>query len=444
LALAAGACVIAIALPTTPAAAAGKTFYASPTQELGEPCTQAEPCRIIDALGLAGDADSVSLAAGKYTLPFSGLRIEKEIDFGASPGAPAILETTGAADVQVTEKANPTLHDLQIRGLENFKLGSGTARRVYVGFIGVGEDACELNKGTTLTDSVCWTREISEEEEGVSHALSIASSGENQDETVVLRNVTAVAANASGDGIHALGAAGAHLIVDAANVIAHSENATDIAAEKDLGLSEAHVTISNSAFVSFSDDPSTVTISPPGTNGNVSALPVFVDPTTGDFHLQAGSAGLDGGVADAFVGGIDLDGASRAQPSCFGAGPIPDMGAYERTASEACPPRPLEPRKPLFRVIKLNLNKRLGAGTLQVEVPNPGTVEMTGQGIKFMRRRAAAAGDLVTLPVEPWAITRVRLKKRGKSRVKLKLVFEPRSGPPEFLSMGILLRKSRR
>ena len=253
---------------------------------------------------------------------------------------------------------------------------------------------------------------MTEEEEGESHGLSIASSGEGQDETVVIRNVTAVASNAAGEGIHALGAAGSKLTVDAANVIARSENGTDIAAERDVGLSEAHFNVSNSSFSTFSDDPSTVTVTPPGTNGNVSAAPTFADPVSGDFHLKADSAGLDGGVADASVGSLDLDGTARAQPGCFGTGAVPDMGAYERAPTDACPPPPppppppLEPRKPIFRVIKLSLNKRLGTGSLQVEVPNAGTVSLTGQGIKLIRRRAAAAGDLVTMPIQPWAITR--------------------------------------
>jgi hypothetical protein len=316
--------------------------------------------------------------------------------------------------------------------------------------VGLGGDACELNKGTSLADSVCWTREVSEEEEDVSHALSISSGDEGLDKPVLIRNVTAYAANAQGDAIHALGAGGSKLTVDAANVIAHSEHGIDIAAERDVGLSEAHVNIVNSSFATTEDDPSMVSVAPTGSSGNVSAVPVFVDPSAGDFHLESGSPGLDGGIADAFVGSVDLDGAARPQPGCFGAAAIADMGAYERAATAACPPPPppppppLEPRKPIFRVIKLNLNKRQGTGSLQIEVPGAGTVSLTGQGIKFIRRRAAAAGDLVTLPIQTWAITKVRLKKRGKSHVKLKVLFEPRRGPSQLITMGILLRKTGR
>jgi hypothetical protein len=449
-ALVAGACAAALALPAAPAAAAGETYFASSGAGPGEPCSEAAPCRIQDAVGIAGDGDAVSLAAGTYDLPFSGLTIENEIDFGASPGAPAVLLTTDVGNLHVTDKADPTLHDLRLEGEGGFELGSGTARRIFVGYVGVAENACELDKGTTLTDSVCWTRELSETVEGVSHAISIASTSEGQDEPVVLRNVTAFASNAAGDGVHALGAGGSKLTVDAANVIALSANGTDIEARKGEGLSEAHVNISHSSFSTFVDDPSSVSVTPPGTNGNISAAPSFVDSTIGDFHLKGGSPGLDGGVADGFVGSVDLDGADRSQPACFGTGAVPDMGAYERVATDACPPPPppppppLEPRKPIFRVIKLTLNKRKGTGALQVELPSAGTLSMSGQGIKLVRRRAAAAGDLVILPIQPWAITRVRLAKRGRSRVKLKLLFEPRRGRPEQLSMGILLRKTRR
>jgi hypothetical protein len=124
------------------------------------------------------------------------------------------------------------------------------------------------------------------------------------------------------------------------------------------------------------------------------------------------------------------------------------MGAYERPATAVCPPPPppppppFEPRKPIFRIIQLLLNKKNGGGSLQVEVPSAGTLALTGQGIKLVRRRSAAAGDLLSLPIQPWAITRVRLAKRGKSHVRLKLIFEPRSGPPELMSRGVLLRKT--
>jgi len=449
--LVAGVCVAAPALMPALSAAAGDTFYVSPTADPGSTCQPEDPCKIPEALSKAGDGDSVSLAAGEYTLPLGGITIEQDIDFGGQPGAPATLETGKSGKVHVPDIADPKLHDLVLEGESGLELGSGTAERIYVSFVGaLGGNACQLDKGTTLKDSVCWTQEVNEEEEGVSHALSIESGGENQDEPVVLRNVTAIASNAAGDGIFASGASGAKLNIDAANVIAHSANATDIFAESGEGLAETHVNISHSSFTTVVDHPSTSTVTPPGANGNLAAVPSFVDPAAGDFHLAAGSPGIDGGIADGLVGALDLDGAPRAQPGCFGGAAIPDMGAYERSATEACPPPPppppppFEPRKPVFRIIKLNLNKRAGGGSLQVEVPSGGTLSLTGSGIKLVRRRAASPGDLITLPIQPWAITRVRLKNTGKSRVRLVLFFQPPGGAPEQLAMAVLLRKNRR
>ena len=232
LVLGSGVCLAALALTPALSAAAGHTYYASETGLDPDACTQEDPCSAGKAVSMAGDGDAVSLAAGEYLLPFTGLRIESEIDFGAQPGAMAVLRTKPVANVHVTVEADATLHDIRLQGQGNLQLGSGIAERVFVAFKGLAGDACELDKGTTLRDSVCWTQETNEEEEGVSHGLAIESGNEGQDEPVVLRNVTAIASNAAGDGIYAEGASGAKLTVDAANVIAHSEGATDIVAER--------------------------------------------------------------------------------------------------------------------------------------------------------------------------------------------------------------------
>jgi hypothetical protein len=450
--LAAGVCLIASALSPPAAPAAAKTLYVVPHPAgSGLPCTQTEPCKLEEAVNKSVDGDTVSVGGGEYTLPSSGITVEDEIDLGGHPGERPVLLTTKSASVHVPPTANATIHDLALQGEGSLVFGSGVADRISVTHLGLAGDACELEKGTTLKDSVCWTVETNEEEEQVSDAISIEADGENQDKTVFLRNVTAIASTALGDAIFAEGASGAHLVVDATNVIAHAGNGVDVHAKSESkGLSETHVNISHSDFATFVDDPSRTTVTPPGTDGNTSAAPSFVAPAQGDFHLEAASAGIDGGIADALVGPFDLDGNGRAQPGCFGAAGVPDMGAYERAATATCPPPPppppppFEARKPVFRILKLNLNKRAGGGSLQIEVPSAGTISLTGSGVKLVRRRSAAPGDLITLPIQPWAITRVRLKKRGKTRVHLVVVFEPASGPSAELSRAVLLRKNGR
>lgn len=444
--------VLALALGASSASAAGATYYASPTGT-GTACSQGAPCKIEGAVAKAGDGDNVSLAAGNYELPFSGITIEKAIDIGAAPGAPAVLVTTATAPVQVTTKADPKLHDLRLQGQGALQLGSGVAERVFVGYQGVEEDACELEKGTILRDSVCWTVETTDEDEGVSHAIDISSSHENLDELVVLRNVTAFAENEQGNAIHVEGLFGAELTVDAANVIARSVNGTDVVAEiEGGGFPKAHLNITNSSFGEFQDlapNPD-ASVTPLGTAGNIAAAPTFIDAANGDFHVDGASPTLDGGIADLFVSSIDLGGNDRAQAGCFGANPVPDMGAYERSPTAACPPkpppppRPFEPRKPVFRIVSLFLNKRAGTGRLLVEVPGAGTLSLTGSGVKLVRRTAPGGGGVISLPIQTWAITKVRLAKLGKARVRLKVIFEARTGGAEEWSKGVLLRKTRK
>jgi hypothetical protein len=444
--------VLAFALAASNASAAGATYYAAP-DGTGTTCSHATPCAIGMAVTKAGNGDSVSLASGPgvgaYTLPFGGLTLEKAIDFGATPGAPAVL-TTNIGSVQVTTKADATVHDLRIEGTAGFGLGSGVATRVFVAHQGVEGDACELEKGTILRDSVCWTLETTDEDEGVSHAIDISSSGENLDEPVVLRNVTAFAENENGNAIHVEGVFGAELTVDAANIVARSVNDTDVVAEiEGGGFPRAHLNITHSSFGEFQDlapNPD-ASVTPLGTAGNIAAAPTFIDAANGDFHVEGDSPTLDGGIADLAVGSIDLDGNDRAQAGCFGANPVPDMGTYERTPTDACPPRPppppppFEPRKPIFRIVSLSLNKKTGTGRLLVEVPDAGTLSLTGSGVKLVRRTAPGGGGTISLPIQTWAITKVRLAKLGKARVRLKVIFEAKAGGVEEWSKGVLLRK---
>jgi hypothetical protein len=447
-ALVTAACLAVLAQTPSSAAAAGKSYFASPTGA-GSTCSQAVPCGIDKAVKISGDGDIVSLAAGEYGLPFASLTIEKAIDFGASVGAPAILKTTAAADLQVTDKADATLHDLRIEGKGGLRLGSGRAERLFVAYEGVMADACELEKGTTLRNSVCWTQETSNEEEGTSNAVDISASGENQDKPVVLRNVTAIADNENGNAIHLLGAGGAKLMVDAANVIARSSHGSDIAVEIFGGCCpEAHMNIVNSNFGEFQDSPSTATVTPLGTSGNISAAPTFVDGANGDFHVLGDSPTLDGGISDSSVGAFDLDGNGRSQSKCFGTSPVPDMGAYERTPTDTCPPPPplppppYEPRNPVFRIVNLFLNKKNGTGRLLVEAPGAGTLSLAGSGVKLVRRTVPSGGGVVSLPIQTWAITKVRLAKLGKARVRLKVSFEGRGGGFEEWAKGVVLRKT--
>jgi len=66
-----------------------------------------------------------------------------------------------------------------------------------------------------------------------------------------------------------------------------------------------------------------------GTNGNISADPVFLDPAA-NFHLQTGSPAIDAGTNSApGLPTTDLDGNPRIVAGSSYGSPVVDMGAYE-------------------------------------------------------------------------------------------------------------------
>jgi hypothetical protein len=67
-----------------------------------------------------------------------------------------------------------------------------------------------------------------------------------------------------------------------------------------------------------------------GTNGNISADPLFTNPTQGDYHLQQGSLSIDSGDSlTPYLPGKDLDGHPRILDGDGNGTAIVDMGVYE-------------------------------------------------------------------------------------------------------------------
>jgi hypothetical protein len=441
--------IVAALIALLPAAASAATTYVAWSEPTGSTeCTDAAPCTLAKALSEAGDGDAVRLQAGEYTLPFSGLRIEAEIDFGGTAGAVPVIETTNTATIAVGSKADATVHDLHFEGLGPLLLESGSAQRVFVDYTGPDNPlsataACELNVGTTLRDSVCWAREGGEETEA--NGVEVVVSGEGITAPTHLRNVTAIAADSGGNGLHVQAGFGARFTVDGIGVIARASTAADVSSGL-VGASnpESHVALSHSNYATVAQELPYGSVTMPGTEGNQTAAPVFADLAGGDFHELAASPTIDGGLADSLTGASDLDGHLRAQAGCFGGASVPDIGAFERTATAACPPppppppQPVEPPKPKFRIVKVTAHG--AGGSMQIETPGPGKLTLTGLGIKLVIRETPTA-QVVTMPIRPWAITRVRLNRSGKTRVRLNVTFTPTSGASHQKSRGLLLKK---
>jgi hypothetical protein len=171
---------------------------------------------------------------------------------------------------------------------------AGTIERA---FISAGEIAapCQVEKGV-VRDSACW---------GGLNVFAAEPGSHN----AVLRNITATPM--------LIGACcGANLTVDAANVIALGLEPGDQDLDIDVNvMASAAVALSHSNYSTVDTSLSAGTnfsYTQPGTNGNQTAEPLFVNAAAGDFHQLAGSPTIDAGVSDQLIGDTDLDGNPRS------------------------------------------------------------------------------------------------------------------------------------
>jgi hypothetical protein len=411
--LAAGLLCAALA----PGALAASTYYASPAGS-GEECTQAKPCTVekaVEEKALAGD--SVVLEPGTYLLS-GGLGIGAAIDLGGRAGAASTtLQTVAPNNVHVSAAAKSTLHDLTITGTGGLVVNSGKVERVFVNFTGPYSAGCTLAVATSLTDSVCWAHDG-----GSSNALDIAAPG--AEGSVVLRNDTLI--SGKGEGINIKASSGGALKVDGANVIARGVHEADVYADFS-GFSTVEASFGNSDYGSAEQFPPFTTVTAPGTNGNITAPPSFLDAASGNFAEASGSPTVDAGLAGPLIGATDLLGNPRSLPACIGGTPVPDIGAYELVPTVACAqPQPLAPSN-LVKLGKLTKNRKKGTAALKVTVPGPGELSLGGKGVKKVARSPKGAATL-NLPVAAIGSAREKLARLGSVKLTVTVRFTPTGG----------------
>lgn len=411
LCLAVGACA---ALLGPASALAGKTYFAAPSGGKSI-CSEKEPCTINKAVEEVAEAgDNVILAPGTYTPLASGLTIPEGITVGGSVGAAASTILVPSAAI-VTNGDGATLHDLTITGKFGLSLReNGSAERIVVSYSGKSSSGCGIHQGAVLRDSVCWAHD------GSTAGAILAESYEPHG-VITLDNVTAVNSDSSATAIYALAdGAGGELTLNATNVIAVGNQHPDVEALRQGGGVSTTVVLTHSNFDEIEQEPPAELVTSPGTNGNQTAPPVFVNAAIGDFHELFPSPTIGAGLVDPAIGAFDLDGRARTQPGCDGT-QFTDIGAYQLPQALFCPP------DNHFSFGKLKLDRRKGTATLAVVVPGAGALSLSGKGLKPVKRAAKAAGT-VKLPLIAVGKARQALKKSGKRRVVAKVTFTPSGG----------------
>jgi hypothetical protein len=433
--------LVAGAVTASPALAA-TTWYASPVGS-GAACTQAAPCALKKAAEEeAQNGDGVVLEPGTYTLTES-LGVNKAINIGGETGAAATVVKTTSLNSVVVSNEGAVVHDLTTLGEGGLILSKGTAERLFVSYTGTSS-ACTvtvLAAPPVLRDSVCWSHRALVSAAGALAAASVGATG-----TIVLRNDTLIAATSEGNGLHAQASSTGRLTVDATNVIADGPHGDVEAILSGTGVLAA-VNLANSVFQTAKVEGGAATpITAPGTNGNLTAAPTFVDAASGNFAEATGSPTIDAGLTDSLIGATDLLGNPRSLPSCIGGTPVPDIGAYEFVPTVACPTPPPTPTPTPSNAIKLGkLTKdvKKGTATLLVTVPDAGQLTLSGKGVKKVTRGSKGAAKL-KLPITPVGSAKKKLATVGSAKLSLTLRFVPTGGTAAKRAKSVKLVKSLR
>ncbi len=178
-----------------------------------------------------------------------------------------------------------------------------------------------------------------------------------------------------------------------------------------------------------------------------------VDTATSAFELctaattcQAGIDGTGAGqLSEPFAVGTDCRGAVYV---------VDDVNSnVQRFGEQGTPPPPclqasVSTPSNEFSFGKLKLNKRKGIATLTVDVPGPGAVVLSGNGLVKQRpaaeaiaSKAVGAAGKMKLLVKPKGKKKRKLSETGKVKVKAKVTYTPIGGAPNTESKRIKLKK---
>jgi hypothetical protein len=328
-----GAAGVIVAMAASVPAAGAAQRYAEPAGDgPAATCPVENPCSFPDAVSGANtnDGDEVIVLPGDYSLA-GGITSGDDIDVHGVAGQPRprLFLTGGTNGLIVNDGMSPQIPrytDLELysSGAPIAALNATTAgdfTRMVVHATGGADRACSNPRGS-FRDVVCFNS-------GGAVALGCRCGGNAFDDTLTVRNATAVATGAGSTGVFLRAFMNAKLRIEGKNVIA-SGDADDVRAESDGSMGVvASIALDYTNFdTATTNGGAGTSVSAVGSGANQTAPPVFVDPASANFDQAPGSPTIDAGTDDGLLGTTDLDGDPRL------VGSAPDIGEDEFVASE--------------------------------------------------------------------------------------------------------------
>lgn len=311
-----------------PAAASAAVRFAAPSGG-GTACSQIAPCDIQTAVEDAAvvNGDEVILAPGTYSTGNNPLAANKAIHVHGAAGAPRPLIDANSGFVAVVVGAFGSLENVEVHnsapGIAVILIRGAFAERIVSISSTTNGSGCHLQPDAAnpplLRESACIA--TAPGGAGVTSSLGVSAS---VNAVARMRNVTAIGTGPSSTGVKVSSSGnGGSVTVDGLNVIA-SGTSSDISA---TGAAAGSAAFANFSFSAFDTqlEATNGSVSDPGSDSNLTAPALLVNPAVGDVHQRPGSWTIDRGSRDLGGDSLDIDAESRSQ------GAAPDIGADELT-----------------------------------------------------------------------------------------------------------------
>jgi hypothetical protein len=96
-----------------------------------------------------------------------------------------------------------------------------------------------------------------------------------------------------------------------------------------------------------------------------------------------------------------------------------------------------------FTFAGLTRDRHLGSATLTVNISNPGTVGVTGRGLRKPQSKNAAVPGSLVFPISAVGKLKRRLARKGRATLRVNATFSPLGGDPSTQTIAVALRQRR-